>query len=116
MKTDLDLPTYADVLKAAEVLKGVAHKTPVMTSRRLNKEVGGEVFFKCENFQRIGAFKFRGAYNAVYNLTDEEKKVGIVAQSSGNHAQALSLASSILGVKANLLMPNDAPELKVQAT
>lgn len=84
--TKLDLPTYADVLEAAQILDGVAHKTPVMTSSTLNNELGCEVFIKCENFQRMGAFKFRGAYNTLCRLNDAQKRAGVVTYSSGNHA------------------------------
>ena len=83
---DKDLPTYVDIEAAAKRIEGVAHKTPVMTSSRLNEELDTQVFFKCENFQRMGAFKFRGSYNAMSQLTDEQKEAGVIAFSSGNHA------------------------------
>ncbi|HUH60691.1 MAG TPA: threo-3-hydroxy-L-aspartate ammonia-lyase [Candidimonas sp.] len=112
----ISLPTYEDVLRASAVLRGVAHRTPVLASRRLNSSLGAHVFFKCENLQRIGAFKFRGGYNAIVNLTAEQRKAGVVAFSSGNHAQAVALASQLLGVRATIVMPHDAPAAKVRAT
>ncbi|WP_237173585.1 threo-3-hydroxy-L-aspartate ammonia-lyase [Paracandidimonas lactea] len=110
------LPTYDDVARAAERLEGVAHRTPVMTSRTLDERLGAQVFFKCENLQRMGAFKFRGGYNAVFNLTPEQRRAGVVAFSSGNHAQAVALAARLLGVSATIVMPSDAPRAKKQAT
>ena len=83
---DLDLPTYQDVCAASERIAGIAHKTPVLTSLRLNEELGSSIFFKCENMQRMGAFKFRGGYNALSQLTDSQKKAGVITFSSGNHA------------------------------
>ncbi len=108
--------TWADVESAAQRLSGVAHRTPVMTSRTFDARTGTTAFFKCENFQRMGAFKFRGAYNALSRLTPEEGKRGVVAFSSGNHAQAVALAGRILGIPAAIVMPADAPEVKVAAT
>jgi threo-3-hydroxy-L-aspartate ammonia-lyase len=110
------LPTYKDVEAAARRLAGVAHRTPVLTSRTVNEQTGAQVFFKCENFQRIGAFKFRGAYNALSQLNVEQKKRGVIAYSSGNHAQAVALAGQLLGIKATIVMPNDAPAIKIAAT
>ena len=110
------LPTYQDVEAAARRLAGVAHRTPVLTSRTVNQQTGAQVFFKCENFQRIGAFKFRGAYNALAPLSDEQKKRGVIAYSSGNHAQAVALAGQLLGIKTTIVMPNDAPAIKLAAT
>ncbi len=104
------------ITAAAERLKGQANQTPVMTSRTLNRIVGAEVFLKCENFQRAGAFKFRGAYNAMSQLTPEEKKRGVVTHSSGNHAQAVALVGKLLGIKTIIVMPNDAPATKRAAT
>jgi len=95
---------------------GVAHRTPVMTCRTLDRLVGAEVFLKCETFQRMGAFKFRGAYNAMSQLTPEEKARGVVTHSSGNHAQAVALAGSMLGIKTVIVMPKDAPAIKRKAT
>jgi threo-3-hydroxy-L-aspartate ammonia-lyase len=107
---------WADVAAAAERLAGHAHRTPVMTSRTVDARTGASVFFKCENFQRIGAFKFRGAYNAVSRLSSDEKKRGILAYSSGNHAQAVALAGRELGVRVVIVMPQDAPAVKIEAT
>jgi threonine dehydratase len=108
--------TYADVEAAAARLRGVAHVTPVFMSRTLNRRLDAVVFFKCENFQRMGAFKIRGAYNAIAQLTPEERARGIVAYSSGNHAQAVALASGLLDTAATIVMPNDAPAAKREAT
>ena len=107
---------YADVLAAARVLDGKAHRTPVLTSRTIDGRTGGRVYFKCENLQRAGAFKFRGAYNALVNLKPDEKRSGVVAYSSGNHAQAVALAAHLLGIPATIVMPSDAPLVKVDAT
>ena len=111
-----DLPTYDDVRRAAERLAGVAHRTPVLASRALNAQLGAEVFFKCENFQRIGAFKFRGAYNALSLLTPAQRRAGVVAFSSGNHAQAVALAGRLLDTRVTVVMPVDAPAAKKSAT
>src|SRR5690349_20712913 len=108
--------TFNDILQARERIRGVAHRTPVLTSRQFNELAGCEVFFKAENFQRAGAFKFRGAYNKIASLRDEERRRGILAYSSGNHAQATALAAKLFGVPAVIVMPNDAPEIKVRAT
>jgi threonine dehydratase len=108
--------TYADVQAAAAQLEGVAHRTPVMTSSTLDRITGARVFLKCENFQRSGAFKFRGAYNAMSRLSDEQKSRGVLTYSSGNHAQALALAGSLLGVEVTVVMPADAPAVKKAAT
>jgi threo-3-hydroxy-L-aspartate ammonia-lyase len=107
---------YEDVVAAAERLAGVAHRTPVMTSRTANELTGAELFFKCENFQRMGAFKFRGAYNALAQFTPEQRKAGVVAFSSGNHAQAIALSARLLGMPATIVMPQDAPAIKIEAT
>jgi len=104
------------VARAAKRLNGIANRTPVMTSRTLNQITGAEVFLKCENFQRGGAFKFRGAYNAVSQLSDAQKAAGVVTHSSGNHAQGLALAARLCGVKATIVMPEDAPAIKKAAT
>jgi threonine dehydratase len=98
------------------VLRGKAHRTPVLTSRTIDERTGGRLFFKCENLQRGGAFKFRGAYNALANLGDEQKRRGVVAYSSGNHAQAVALAGKLLGIAATIVMPSDAPQVKVDGT
>jgi len=108
--------TYADVAAAARRLEGQALRTPVMTSRTIDERTGANVFFKCENLQRAGAFKFRGAYNALCKLNPAQKQRGVVAYSSGNHAQAVALAGQLLGVKAVIVMPLDAPAVKVAAT
>ena len=102
--------------QARQRLKGQAHNTPVMTSRTLNRLVAAEVFFKCENFQRIGAFKFRGAFNAIAQLTAEQKARGIITYSSGNHAQAVALVGRMLGLRTTIVMPEDAPAIKRAAT
>src|SRR5579864_6663975 len=107
---------YADVAAAAARLEGHAHRTPVLTSDLVNERTGAEVFFKCENFQRIGAFKFRGAYNAMTQLPAEERQRGVIAYSSGNHAQAVALAGKMLGIRAVIVMPADAPAVKIEAT
>ena len=104
--------TYADVEAAARRIEGVAHRTPVATSRTLDERLGAKVFFKCENLQRMGAFKMRGAYNAIAQLTADERKRGVVAYSSGNHAQAIALASRLLETSATIVMPRDAPAAK----
>jgi len=110
------MPTYADVQAAAERLRGHAHRTPVMTSRTVDESLGATVFFKCENFQRMGAFKFRGAFNALSRLPAAARARGVIAFSSGNHAQAVALAARILGIQATIVMPEDAPRSKMQAT
>jgi len=111
------LPVNAeDIAAAAARLEGHAHRTPVLTSRTVDARTGAKVFFKCENFQRMGAFKFRGAYNALAQLTPEQKHRGVLAYSSGNHAQAVALAGSLLGIEAVIVMPGDAPQVKLEAT
>ena len=114
---DPELPvSYADVDAAAARLAGEAHRTPVMTSRTVDARTGAEVFFKCENLQRMGAFKFRGAYNALAQLSEAERRRGVLAYSSGNHAQAIALAGTLLGIRATIVMPEDAPAVKLAAT
>ncbi|MFG1818780.1 threo-3-hydroxy-L-aspartate ammonia-lyase [Kribbella sp. NPDC049174] len=108
--------SLTDVRSAADRIAGVAHRTPVLTSRTLDERVGAHVFLKAENLQRIGAFKFRGAYNAVSRLSPEQLRYGVAAYSSGNHAQAVALAARIAGTKAVILMPEDAPPTKLAAT
>jgi threo-3-hydroxy-L-aspartate ammonia-lyase len=110
------LPTFADVAAAAERIRGAAHRTPVLTSRTADARTGGTLFFKAENLQRAGAFKFRGAFNAVARLPDDAKRRGVVAFSSGNHAQAIAYAGRILQVPAVIVMPEDAPAMKMAAT
>jgi threo-3-hydroxy-L-aspartate ammonia-lyase len=112
----LALPTFDDVLAAASRIEGHAHRTPVMTSRTANADLGAELFFKCENFQRMGAFKFRGAFNALSRFDDRQRRAGVVTFSSGNHAQAIALSARILGVPATIIMPHDAPAAKAAAT
>ncbi len=108
-------PTIKDVRAAAERIKPYAHRTPVLTSESLNQQAGMQVFLKCENLQKVGAFKFRGACNAVYSLTDEEAARGVCTHSSGNHAQALALAAKMRGIPAYIVMPNNAPLVKKNA-
>jgi threonine dehydratase len=111
-----NLPNYADVEAAAARIAGAAHRTPVLSSRTANDEIGAQLFFKCENFQRMGAFKFRGAYNALSRFDAAQRKAGVVAFSSGNHAQAVALSAQLLGMPATIVMPHDAPATKVAAT
>ena len=106
---------YNKILEAAARLNGVAHKTPVMTSRLLNEKIGASTFLKCENFQRMGAFKFRGAYNAISALPESARQKGVVTFSSGNHGMAVALTSQIMGIPAVVIVPNDAPEVKIAA-
>jgi threonine dehydratase len=110
------VPTYEDVAAAARRLEGHAHRTPVLRSRTADEQSGAQLFFKCENFQRMGAFKFRGAFNALSQFTPEQKRRGVLAFSSGNHAQAIALAARILQMPAAIVMPHDAPPTKVAAT
>ncbi|RKP46934.1 threo-3-hydroxy-L-aspartate ammonia-lyase [Trinickia fusca] len=112
----MSLPTFADVAAAAARIKGYAHRTPVMSSRTLNEELGAEVLFKCENFQRMGAFKFRGAFSALSKFDEAQRKAGVVTFSSGNHAQAIALSAKLLNMPATIVMPHDAPAAKVAAT
>lgn len=112
----LQPPTYADVAAAADRIAGIANRTPVLTSRTANDLFGAELYFKCENLQRMGAFKFRGACNALARFTPEQRRAGVVAFSSGNHAQAIALAAKLLGMPATIVMPQDAPAAKVAAT
>ena len=114
--TDMTLPDYNDIVAAAERIADYANKTPVMTSRTVNEAFGAEVFFKCENFQRMGAFKFRGAMNALRQFTPQQRAAGVVTFSSGNHAQAIALSAKLLGIPATIIMPHDAPAAKVAAT
>ena len=110
------LPTYDDVAAAAARLEGHAHRTPVMTSLTIDEALGAHVFFKCENLQRMGAFKFRGAFNALSRFDAEQRRNGVVAFSSGNHAQAIALSARMLGIPATIVMPQDAPAAKMAAT
>src|SRR5437867_59969 len=110
------LPTYADIEEAARQIAGVAHRTPVVTSRTIDARTGATVFFKCENLQRVGAFKFRGAFNALSSLSADQRARGVVTFSSGNHAQAVALAGRLLGIHCVIVMPTDAPGVKREAT
>ena len=110
------MPCFADVQSAAALLAGIAHRTPVLRSDTLDQNVQAQVFLKCENFQRMGAFKFRGAYNAMARLSDAQKQRGVLTHSSGNHAQAIALSGRLLGVTTTIVMPQDAPAVKLAAT
>jgi threo-3-hydroxy-L-aspartate ammonia-lyase len=112
----LELPTYEDVVAASRRLEGQAHRTPVLRSATADRLARAELFFKCENFQRMGAFKFRGAYNALSKFSSAQRKAGVVAFSSGNHAQAIALSAKLIGIPAAILMPFDAPQAKIDAT
>jgi threonine dehydratase len=112
----LQLPTYEDVRAAAQRLQGQAHRTPVLRSTTADRLLQAEVFFKCENLQRMGAFKFRGAFNALSRFEAAQRKAGVITFSSGNHAQAVALSARLLGIPAVILMPLDAPQAKVDAT
>jgi threonine dehydratase len=106
------LPTFADIEKAHERIRPYIHRTPVMTSKSINEIVGAELFFKCENLQKVGAFKFRGACNSVFALSEEEARNGVCTHSSGNHAAALALATRMRGIPAYIVMPENAPQIK----
>ncbi len=112
----MNLPTFTDVQAAATRLQGHAHVTPVLTSTTVNQQTGAEFYFKCENFQRMGAFKFRGAFNALSKFSAQQRQQGVVAFSSGNHAQAIALSAKILGMPASIIMPSDSPAAKLAAT
>ncbi|MBI4784483.1 MAG: threo-3-hydroxy-L-aspartate ammonia-lyase [Oscillatoriophycideae cyanobacterium NC_groundwater_1537_Pr4_S-0.65um_50_18] len=114
--TDSDLVTYQDVEAAALRLQGTANLTPVVTSRTVNDRTRSQVFFKCENFQRTGSFKFRGAYSALSKLSPAQRQLGVVTYSSGNHAQAIALSGQLLGIPTAIVMPQDAPVVKQEAT
>ncbi|QGY44929.1 pyridoxal-phosphate dependent enzyme [Maribellus comscasis] len=111
----MDIPVFSDVEKAHEIIQKHAHRTPVLTSSGINKIVGGQLFFKCENLQKVGAFKFRGACNAVFSLSEEDAQKGVATHSSGNHAAALALAAKMRGVEAHIVMPDNSPEIKKKA-
>jgi threo-3-hydroxy-L-aspartate ammonia-lyase len=108
--------TNQDIESAAERLAGIAHRTPVLTSRTIDQRTDCKVYFKCENFQRTGSFKFRGAYNALAQLSPEQKEKGVITYSSGNHAQAIALSGQLLGIPATIVMPSNAPDVKIVAT
>lgn len=112
----MQLPQKSDLLETLERISGHVHRTPVLTSSTINAHCGCEIFFKCENFQRAGSFKIRGATNAILNLNEQQRRKGIVAHSSGNHAQAIALAARSVGVKACIAMPDNAPQVKRKAT
>lgn len=112
----IDSPNYADVEAAAKRIAGHAHRTPVLTSRIVDQLTGAKVFFKCENLQRVGAFKFRGAFNAISNLPVDKLHNGVITYSSGNHAQAVALSAQLMGIRATVVMPQDAPAVKLAAT
>lgn len=111
----MNIPTFEDVQSAHERIKSQIHRTPVLTNRRVDEHSGATVFFKCENFQRVGAFKFRGASNAIGSLSDEEAANGVATHSSGNHAQAVALAAKMRGIPAHIVMPENAPAVKKKA-
>lgn len=108
-------PTLDDIYAAAKRIKPYIHRTPVLTNESLDQKVGAQIFLKCENFQKVGAFKFRGACNAVFSLSDQEAASGVSTHSSGNHAQALALAARLRGIPAYIVMPNNAPAVKKAA-
>jgi threo-3-hydroxy-L-aspartate ammonia-lyase len=112
----LPAPTYDDVVDAAARIDGVAHRTPVLTSTTANERTGASIFFKCENFQRMGAFKFRGAFNAISHFDYVQREAGVLTYSSGNHAQAIALSARLAGIHATIIMPHDAPAAKIAAT
>lgn len=112
----LPTPTYKDVAQAHQRILPYLNKTPVLTSRTINELTGAQFYFKCENFQRMGAFKFRGAMNALSRFNDQQRKNGVVTFSSGNHAQAIALSAKLLGIPATIIMPEDAPKAKMDAT
>lgn len=112
---NLSLPEYSDVIKAHDLIRGYIHRTPVMSSKSINAIFNAEIFFKCENFQKAGAFKFRGATNAIMSLPDEEAKRGVGTHSSGNHAAALCLAARMRNIPAHIVMPRTAPKIKIKA-
>src|SRR6056297_1967984 len=113
--TSSGIPTFQDIEDAVSRISPYANKTPVLTSRTLNDITGGEIFFKCENFQRAGAFKFRGACNSVFALSDDEAAKGVATHSSGNHGQALALAAQMRGIPAYVVMPENSPKVKLNA-
>ncbi|MDO8952941.1 MAG: pyridoxal-phosphate dependent enzyme [Draconibacterium sp.] len=111
----MDIPVFVDIEQAHLIVQKYAHRTPVLTSSSINKIVGGNLFFKCENLQKVGAFKFRGACNAVFSLTEEDAQKGVATHSSGNHAAALALAARMRGIAAHIVMPSNSPEIKKKA-
>ena len=113
---ELELSMYKDILAARKRLQGFAHATPILTSQTLDQMIGAQVFLKCENYQKIGAFKFRGAFNAMSQLSNSQRRQGVVTFSSGNHAQAVALVGRMLDIPTTVVMPNDAPQIKRNAT
>ena len=111
----MNIPNYSDVERAHEIVQKYAHRTPVLSSVSINQIVGAELFFKCENLQKVGAFKFRGACNAVFSLSEEDAQKGVATHSSGNHAAALALAGRMRGIAAHIVMPENSPEIKKKA-
>lgn len=111
----MDIPVFSDIQKAHTIVQKYAHRTPVLTSSSINKIVGGNLFFKCENLQKVGAFKFRGACNAVFSLPEEDAQKGVATHSSGNHAAALALAAKMRGIAAHIVMPSNSPEIKKES-
>lgn len=111
----MTIPTFKDIQKAYLRIRNKIHRTPVLTSQKVNERAGGKLFFKCENFQKVGAFKFRGATHVVGQLSDEEARNGVATHSSGNHAQAVALAAKVRGIPAHIVMPENAPQVKVNA-
>ena len=111
----MNIPLYSDIKDAHKIVQKYAHRTPVLTSLSINKIVGADLFFKCENFQKVGAFKFRGACNAVFSLSEKDARKGVATHSSGNHAAALALAAKMRGVTAHIVMPENSPEIKKKA-
>ncbi len=115
MISSLSIPSFSDIKNAYEVIKPFAHRTPVLTSTEVNKRANTELFFKCENFQKVGAFKFRGGCNTVMTLNDENANRGVATHSSGNHAQAIALSAKMRGIKAHIVMPENSPRVKIDA-
>ncbi|MFD2532685.1 threonine ammonia-lyase [Gracilimonas halophila] len=115
MNTYLTTPTFDDIKQAHKRISEHAHRTPVLNSKQVDQKTGGRIFFKCENFQKVGAFKFRGASNAIFSLSEEDAKNGVATHSSGNHAQAVALAAKMRGIPAYVVMPENAPKVKVKA-
>lgn len=115
MAITLNVPSFDDIKTAHQRISEYAHRTPVLNSKQVDQKTGGHIFFKCENFQKVGAFKFRGASNAIFSLSEEEAKNGVATHSSGNHAQAVALAAKMRGIPAYVVMPENAPKVKVKA-
>ena len=115
MNKKTEIPIIDDIRKAHQLISEHAHRTPVFSSKQMNEKSGGQIFFKCENFQKVGAFKFRGASNAIFSLSENEASKGVATHSSGNHAQAVALAAKMKGIPAYIVMPENAPKVKVKA-